>query len=557
MLTAAAGVDDLVDGLALGADDYLPKPFRFAELVARTRALARRNGAPRPPVLTAGDVELDPSRRTVTRAGREIDLAPKELAVLEVLMAAGGAVVGPDELLEQGLGRGHRPVHEHGPHDRHDAAPQARGPAGGPHRARRRLPRVTLRLRLTALYTLLFGACGALLLGLSSWIVHRQVDRTLPAGYGERALDQLDAQYLLAGGGMLLVAVALGYVVAGQALSPLRKVTGLARRVTQERLDERIAMDGPRDELRDLADTVDGMLDRLAAAFDGQKRFVANASHELRTPLTIIRAEVEVALADPDASAAELRHMGEVVLEAADRTQALLDSLMVLARSQQALPRREPVDLACAARTAAAICEPEAAARHIDVRLDLEPGAVEGDPPLVERLVANLVENAVRHNERGGSVRVTTRPGLVRVENTGPGDRRRGRAPAGRAVRAPRPRLRRPGRRARPLDRSRGRRRARRRARAAPARRRWARRRGEVRSQLAVGQLARAEPFHLGGRERRRGERAVLVVRAEQVNDVVHALGQDRPVLGAAVVERGRHRLVARDQLGELLVGRR
>jgi DNA-binding response OmpR family regulator len=101
MLTAAGGVDDLVDGLALGADDYLPKPFRFAELVARTRALARRNGAPRPPVLTAGDVELDPARRAVTRAGVPVDLAPKELAVLEVLMAAGGAVVGPDELLEK------------------------------------------------------------------------------------------------------------------------------------------------------------------------------------------------------------------------------------------------------------------------------------------------------------------------------------------------------------------------------------------------------------------------------------------------------------------------
>jgi len=101
MLTAAGGVDDLVDGLALGADDYLLKPFRFAELVARTRALARRNGAPRPPVLTAGDVELDPARREVTRAGKPIDLAPKELAVLEVLMSAGGAVVAPDELLEK------------------------------------------------------------------------------------------------------------------------------------------------------------------------------------------------------------------------------------------------------------------------------------------------------------------------------------------------------------------------------------------------------------------------------------------------------------------------
>jgi signal transduction histidine kinase len=278
---------------------------------------------------------------------------------------------------------------------------------------------VTLRLRLTALYTLLFGACGALLLWLSSWIVHRQVNRTLPEGFADRALAQLDAQYFLALAGMLLVAAALGYLMAGQALAPLRRVTGLARRVTQERLGERIAMTGPRDELRELADTLDGMLDRLEGAFDGQRRFVANASHELRTPLTVIRAEVEVALADPDASITDLRHMGEVVLEAADRTQCLLDSLMVLARSQQALPRREPVDLAAAASTAVTITAAEAQARGIHVSLDLEPAPLEGDPPLVERLVANLVENAVRHNEPGGRVQVTTRPRLVRVENTG------------------------------------------------------------------------------------------------------------------------------------------
>jgi signal transduction histidine kinase len=278
---------------------------------------------------------------------------------------------------------------------------------------------VTLRLRLTAIYTLLFGACGALLLGLSSWIVHRQVERTLPPGFGDRALEQLNAQYVLALGGMLLVAAALGYLMAGQALAPLRRVTGLARRITQERLGERIAMRGPEDELRELADTVDGMLDRLEASFDGQRRFVANASHELRTPLTVIRAEVEVALADPDASVTDLRHMGEVVLEAADRTQCLLDSLMVLARSQQALPRREPVDLAAAARTGASTTAPEAEQRGVHVALDLEPAAVEGDPALVERLVGNLVENAVRHNEPGGRVQVTTRPGVVRVENTG------------------------------------------------------------------------------------------------------------------------------------------
>ena len=278
---------------------------------------------------------------------------------------------------------------------------------------------MTLRLRLTALYTLLFGTCGALLLGLSSWIVHRQVNRTLPQGFSNRALAQLDAHYMLALCGMLLVATALGYLMAGQALAPLRRVTGLARRVTQERLGERIAMTGPRDELRELADTVDGMLDRLEAAFDGQRRFVANASHELRTPLTVIRAEVEVALADPDATVGDLRHMGEVVLEAADRTQCLLDSLMVLARSQQALPRLEPVDLAAAARIAAATTAPEAHARGVDVSLDLQPARLEADPPLVERLVGNLVENGIRHNEPGGRVQVTTRPGLVRVENTG------------------------------------------------------------------------------------------------------------------------------------------
>ena len=288
---------------------------------------------------------------------------------------------------------------------------------------------MTLRLRLTALYTLLFGTCGALLLGLSSWIVHRQVNRTLPQGFSDRALAQLDAHYMLALGGMLLVAAALGYLMAGQALAPLRHVTGLARRVTQERLGERIAMTGPRDELRELADTVDGMLDRLEAAFDGQRRFVANASHELRTPLTVIRAEVEVALADPDATVGDLRHMGEVVLEAADRTQCLLDSLMVLARSQQAVPRRERVDLARAAHAAASLSAAEAAVRGIELRVDAEPAPLTADRPLVERLVANLVENAVRHNEPGGQVQVTTRAGLVRVENTGriisPGDVRR------------------------------------------------------------------------------------------------------------------------------------
>ena len=279
---------------------------------------------------------------------------------------------------------------------------------------------MSIRLRLTALYTLLFGACGAVLLAIGAWLVHRHVERTLPPGFADAALSRLDAQFAIALGGTLLVAVALGYLVADRALAPLRHVTTLAQHMTQERMDERIAMQGPHDELRELADTVDGMLERLSGAFEGQRRFVANASHELRTPLTIIRAEVEVALADPDADVADMRRMGEHVLEAADRTQVLLDSLMVLARSQQAVLRSEPLDLAVAGRTAAETTAAEAAVRGVAVETDLHGAPLTGDPALIERLVANLVENGVRHNVIGGTVRITTRPGFVRVENTGP-----------------------------------------------------------------------------------------------------------------------------------------
>jgi signal transduction histidine kinase len=208
-------------------------------------------------------------------------------------------------------------------------------------------------------------------------------------------------------------------VVAGRVLSPIRHMTETARRLSGRRLDERIALGGPRDELVELGDTLDAMLDRLQGSVEAQRRFVANASHELRSPLTVIRTEAEVTLGDPDASNEELRAMGEIVLEAADRTEALLSSLMVLARSQQALPRREAVDLAVAARAAEEVTAAEAARRGVSVRLDLAPAPITGDPALIERLVANLVENAVRHNVLGGHVQVTVRAGLVEVENTG------------------------------------------------------------------------------------------------------------------------------------------
>jgi signal transduction histidine kinase len=192
---------------------------------------------------------------------------------------------------------------------------------------------VSIRTRLTALYAGLFLVAGAVLLGVSYWLVSRHFDRTLPHDAAASALAELRGQYLLALAGTTLVSVALGWIVAGRVLRPLSEITATARRVSQDRLeDERLALGGPQDELRELADTFDAMLDRLAAAFSSQRRFVANASHELRTPLTVLRAEVEVTLADPDAGVADLRAMGETVRDAVVECEALLDGLLVLAR---------------------------------------------------------------------------------------------------------------------------------------------------------------------------------------------------------------------------------
>jgi signal transduction histidine kinase len=258
---------------------------------------------------------------------------------------------------------------------------------------------LSIRTRLTALYAGLFLVAGAVLLGVSYWLVSRHFDRTLPHDAAASALAELRGQYLLALAGTTLVSVALGWIVAGRVLRPLSEITATARRVSQDRLeDERLALGGPQDELRELADTFDAMLDRLAAAFSSQRRFVANASHELRTPLTVLRAEVEVTLADPDAGVADLRAMGETVRDAVVECEALLDGLLVLARSQAGVDRREPVDLAAVARRAAAV-------EHGAVELTVtapEPVLVEGDPALLARMVANLVENAARHNLPGG-----------------------------------------------------------------------------------------------------------------------------------------------------------
>src|SRR3954453_23563681 len=170
---------------------------------------------------------------------------------------------------------------------------------------------MTVRARLTALYAALFLGAGAVLLAVSYGLVAGLLRQVLAPDVASHTLATLRSDYVVALMGATLVSVGLGWIVAGRALAPLARVTAAAQRVSEDRLGERIGLQGPRDELRELSDTFDGMLDRLAAAFDSQRRFVANASHELRTPLTVIRTEVEVALADPYADARELRAMGE------------------------------------------------------------------------------------------------------------------------------------------------------------------------------------------------------------------------------------------------------
>ena len=237
-------------------------------------------------------------------------------------------------------------------------------------------------------------------------------------------LHQLLAQSGVALALMALVSIGLGWLVAGQILRPLSAITATARRLEGSTLHERINLQGPQDELKELADTFDQMLGRLDAAFETQRRFVANASHELRTPLAIARTEVDVALADPAADPAELRAMAGRVLEANQRSEHLIEGLLTLARSERQLRASEPLDLAVAAADALELAAPEIGRLGLRVRRVLGAAPVAGDRALLERLVANLVENAVRHNQPGGWVEVDTgRAGplaVVRVANAGP-----------------------------------------------------------------------------------------------------------------------------------------
>jgi signal transduction histidine kinase len=217
---------------------------------------------------------------------------------------------------------------------------------------------VTLRARLTLTYVGLLVACTAAVLGASWWMLHDQLAAIHASDDAGAVSRRLAGQYALALVGSALLALGIGWAAAGHALAPLRAIARTAARISDRRLDLRVGLSGPPDELRELAGSFDAMLDRLASTLDAQRRFVANAGHELRTPITVIRTEAEVAL-DSAGSEEGLR-------------EALLDGLLVLA----------------------------AAARRVlapDVGASLRPAWVRGDPALLERLIGNLVENAVRH----------------------------------------------------------------------------------------------------------------------------------------------------------------
>jgi signal transduction histidine kinase len=317
----------------------------------------------------------------------------------------------------------------------------------------------TLRWRLTALYGVLFLVSGALLLLISGgYVVNRSASSSVarvPSGPNSAAAQLANAratirqlQSELAGqagsspsslrhtllvasaialGFMTIGSVLMGWLLAGRALRPVRQMTAAAQQISAHNLDERLAVTGPNDELKVLGDTIDGLLERLEAAFRAQRRFVANASHELRTPLATIRASLDVAVAKPEGAPPQTIALASRVRAELDRIDSLLEAFLVLARAQhRSLPGYAvlPLDYV----VGAALADQQAAihARNLTVQDAVAPGGawVRGSQALLARLVENVLDNAICHNEDGGWVRITaaTEAGRARlvVENGGP-----------------------------------------------------------------------------------------------------------------------------------------
>ncbi|MFD8302014.1 sensor histidine kinase [Streptomyces sp. NPDC059690] len=240
----------------------------------------------------------------------------------------------------------------------------------------------------------------------------------------QHALDDLLSRSLLALLGLAVIAFAFGYAMAGRVLSPLGRITRTARAVAGSDLSRRIELDGPDDELKELADTFDDMLERLQRAFTAQQRFVGNASHELRTPLAINRTLLEVHLSDPNAPV-ELQQLGKTLLATNERSEQLVEGLLLLARSDNQIVERKPVDLAEVAAQAVDQVHAEAEAKGVVIRGHQKPAVVQGNGVLLERIALNLVQNAVRYNvPEDGWVEVTTEvqhgQAVLVVSNTGP-----------------------------------------------------------------------------------------------------------------------------------------
>ena len=320
-----------------------------------------------------------------------------------------------------------------------------------------RRPRLTLRTRLTLLYTSLFAVCGATVVAVSYILVARLEPpgqgRQAPASFlarcrseqlsahpSERVLAKCNAYFELQGaqhqrdltlshllqyslitlGVVIVLSAILGWIVGGRALRPVHTITAAARAASEHNLSARVALRGPRDELHELAETFDEMLDRLQAAFEGQKRFIASASHELRTPLAVMRATVDVVLDNPDSTPADLRTMAADIRTAVDHAEHLIGALLILARNERGLTVHEEFDLATVAEDVLDVA-------HLGdrrVHTTFEPAVISGDPVLAERLVANLVDNAVRYNAASGDIWISTRTvagsSQLSVANTGP-----------------------------------------------------------------------------------------------------------------------------------------
>jgi signal transduction histidine kinase len=329
--------------------------------------------------------------------------------------------------------------------------------------ARPHLPRRTVRVRLTLLYGGLFLVCGVVLLAVTYVLVRNATDgvyvyrddngitgavvnadgssrhhpsvanaeftdeggtpRMVPPAQAKAEARRLEAlakhqhddqmhellaQSAIALGVTTVVSLVLGWFVAGRVLRPVRTITSATRTISATNLHERLALDGPRDELRELGDTIDGLLARLERAFDAQRQFVANASHELRTPLARQRTVAQVALDDPDATIESLRAAHERVLAAGRQQERLIDALLTLTRGQAGLAQREQFDLASLTDDIVHDRMPDAEAMHVHLDATLEPAPTTGDHDLAGQLIANLVDNAIRHNRPGGRIDIST-----------------------------------------------------------------------------------------------------------------------------------------------------